>query len=89
MQLLVFVTGLVRRSYLAIALPVGFAVAALSAVAFWVGYTMAYARWEDDEEPTIPRRRARRRLTRHLYRHHPLPQQQLDLSDLGGVDVSE
>ena len=57
-QLLVFVTGLVRRSYLAIALPVGFAVAALSAVAFWVGYTMAYARWEDDEEPTIPRRRA-------------------------------
>ena len=57
-QLLVFVTGLVRRSYLAIALPVGFAVAALSAVAFWVGYTMAYARWEDDEQPTIPRRRA-------------------------------
>ena len=57
-QLLLFVGAVVRRSYLAIALPVGFAVAALSAVAFWVGYTMAYARWDNDEEPAIPRRRA-------------------------------
>lgn len=57
-QLLLFVGAVLRRSYLAIALPVGFAVAALSAVAFWVGYTMAYARWEDDEEPVVPHRRA-------------------------------
>ena len=57
-QLLLFIGAVVRRSYLAIALPVGFAVAALSAVAFWVGYTMAYARWDEDEEPTILRRRA-------------------------------
>ena len=57
-QLLLFVGAVIRRSYLAIALPVGFGVAALSAVAFWVGYTMAYARWEDDEAPVIPHRRA-------------------------------
>ena len=55
-QLLLFVGAVVRRSYLAIALPVGFGVAALSAVAFWIGYTMAYARWDEDEEPVIPRR---------------------------------
>ena len=57
-QLLLFIGAVLRRSYLAIALPVGFAVAALSAIAFWVGYTMAYARWDEDEEPTIPHRRA-------------------------------
>lgn len=56
-QLLLFFAGLVRRSYLAIALPVGFAVAALSAVAFWVGYTMAFARWDQDEEPVVPPQR--------------------------------
>ena len=49
LQLLAFGAGVARRSYLAVALPVGGALAALSALAFWVGYTMAYARWDEDE----------------------------------------
>lgn len=40
LQLLVFAAGLFRRSYLAVALPVTGAMAALSALAFWVGWTM-------------------------------------------------
>ena len=39
-QLLIFLIGVVRRSYLAIALPVMAAVGAVSAVLFWVGYAM-------------------------------------------------
>ena len=51
LQLLVFLGAASRRSYAALALPVGAGVAALSALAFWVGYTMAYAEWGDDETP--------------------------------------
>jgi hypothetical protein len=40
LQLLVFLAGLTRKSYLALALPVAGAMAALSALAFWVGWTM-------------------------------------------------
>lgn len=39
-DLIVFTFGLFRKSYLAIAVPVAGAMAALSALAFWVGYTM-------------------------------------------------
>jgi hypothetical protein len=39
-ELILFAVGLVRKSYLAVALPVTGAMAALSALAFWVGYTM-------------------------------------------------
>jgi hypothetical protein len=39
-QMLLFLVGLMRKSYLAIALPVTGAMAALSALAFWVGWTM-------------------------------------------------
>ncbi|MGI8549263.1 MAG: hypothetical protein ACR2PL_00475 [Dehalococcoidia bacterium] len=39
-ELLLFIFGLVRKSYLAIAVPVAAAMAALSALAFWVGWTM-------------------------------------------------
>lgn len=39
-ELLLFVIGLFRKSYLAIAMPVTGAMAALSALAFWVGWTM-------------------------------------------------
>ena len=49
LQMLVFLAGLSRRSYLVVALPVGGGLAALAALAFWVGYTMAYAQWDDDE----------------------------------------
>ena len=40
-QMLVFLIGVMRRSYLAIALPVMAAVAAVCGVLFWVGYTMS------------------------------------------------
>ncbi len=49
LQLLVFLIGLSRRSYLVVALPVGVGLALVSALAFWVGYTMAYAQWDDEE----------------------------------------
>ena len=39
-ELLVFMIGLFRKSYLAIAMPVTGAMAALSALAIWVGWTM-------------------------------------------------
>ena len=41
LQMLLFTIGVMRRSYLAIALPVIGAVAAISGVLFWIGYTMA------------------------------------------------
>ncbi len=40
-QSLIFLIGVLRRSYLAIALPVVAAMAAVSGILFWVGYTMA------------------------------------------------
>jgi len=39
-QLLLFLYGLARRSYAALAVPVALAVAGLSALAIWVGWTM-------------------------------------------------
>ena len=41
LSLLVFGFGIMRRSYLAIALPVFAATAAISGLLFWIGYTMA------------------------------------------------
>ena len=43
LQMLAFFAGLSRRSYLVVALPVGGGLAALSALAFWVGYTQGPA----------------------------------------------
>jgi uncharacterized membrane protein YesL len=40
-EMLVMLIGVMRRSYLAIALPVITAVGVISALAFWVGWTMA------------------------------------------------
>ena len=40
LQMLVFTMGMLRRSYLAVALPVLTAMAAVSGLIFWVGYTM-------------------------------------------------
>ena len=40
LELAVFVYGASRRSYLALALPVAAAMAALSALTFWLGWTM-------------------------------------------------
>jgi hypothetical protein len=39
-ELLLFLYGLSRRSYAALAVPVAAAVAGLSALAMWVGWTM-------------------------------------------------
>ena len=50
LQMLVFLVGAARRSYLVIALPLGAGLAVVSALAFWVGYTMAYAEWDEEEE---------------------------------------
>lgn len=40
LQMLVFTLGMLRRSYLAVALPVLTAMAGISGLLFWVGYTM-------------------------------------------------
>ncbi|MEO8458217.1 MAG: hypothetical protein ABI559_10430 [Chloroflexota bacterium] len=39
-QFVVFFWAMTRKSYLAIALPVASALAAVSALAFWIGWTM-------------------------------------------------
>ncbi len=39
-QLVVFIAGVARKSYLALALPIGLGVAGISALAIWVGWTM-------------------------------------------------
>lgn len=46
-QLLLFIAGAARRSYVVVAIPVGTAVAVASALVFWVGYTMATKDWDD------------------------------------------
>lgn len=43
------VLGALRRSYLAVAVPVSIGVALAAGLAFWVGYTMATAEWEDED----------------------------------------
>jgi len=40
LQMLIFTIGVLRKSYLAVALPVLAALGAVSAVLFWIGYTM-------------------------------------------------
>jgi lipopolysaccharide export LptBFGC system permease protein LptF len=42
-----FFWGMTRKSYAAVALPVGSALAAVAALAFWIGWTMFTG--EDDE----------------------------------------
>ena len=39
-QFVVFFWAMTRKSYLAVALPVASALAAISALAFWIGWTM-------------------------------------------------
>ena len=48
-QALLFLLGVARRSYAAIAIPMLILVAAISAIAFWVGWTMSVVRtWDED-----------------------------------------
>ncbi len=58
LQMLVFTLAMLRRSYLAIALPVFAAVSAISGLLFWIGYTMVNMEadlgaldMEEEEEP--------------------------------------
>jgi hypothetical protein len=43
-----FLGGGSRRSYFVIALPIGVGAGLISALAFWIGYTRAYAEWDED-----------------------------------------
>ena len=59
LQMLVFAVGVLRRSYLAVAVPVLAAVAIISGLLFWIGYTMvtiepdlAELDLADEEPPT-------------------------------------
>ncbi len=49
LSLLMFLAGMTRRSYAAVAVPVAAGLGVIAALTFWVGYTMATTRWEDDE----------------------------------------
>jgi hypothetical protein len=60
LQMLVFTLAMLRRSYLAVALPVFAAMSAISGVLFWIGYTMVNMEadlgaldMEDEEEPAF------------------------------------
>ncbi len=48
-SLAVFLAGIVRRSYLVLAIPVAVMAGAAAGLTFWVGYTMATTRWETDD----------------------------------------
>jgi lipopolysaccharide export LptBFGC system permease protein LptF len=47
--LVVFVWAMLKRSYMAVALPVMSALAVVSGLAFWIGWTL-YAGEDEDEE---------------------------------------
>lgn len=47
-QMALFLWAMVRRSYLAVALPVAGALATVSALAFWIGWTLFTS--EEEEE---------------------------------------
>jgi hypothetical protein len=53
LQLVLFLYGALRRSYLALALPISAAMLALTALTFWVGWTMMTME-EEVEEPPAP-----------------------------------
>ncbi len=59
LQMLVFTLGMLRRSYLAVALPVFAAMGAISGLLFWIGYTMVnmepdLAELDMEEEEQFP-----------------------------------
>ena len=58
-QMLIFTIGMLRRSYLAVALPVLAAMSAVSGLLFWIGYTMVnmepdLAELDMEEEEQFP-----------------------------------
>lgn len=53
-EMLLFLIGVARRSYLALALPVMAAMTALAALTVWIGWTMMSLEEEDDEPAVAP-----------------------------------
>jgi lipopolysaccharide export LptBFGC system permease protein LptF len=49
--LVLFIWAMLRRSYMAVALPVLSALAVVTALAFWIGWTMFTAEDEEMEQP--------------------------------------
>ena len=49
-QMLLFIWGVTRKSYLAVALPMAAAMTTLTAISLWVGWTMLNLE-EEPEEP--------------------------------------
>ncbi len=54
-QMVLFLWAALRRSYLALAVPVLSALAAITAIAFWIGWTMFTDEGEETEEVTEER----------------------------------
>jgi hypothetical protein len=50
LQMMLFLWAVARRSYMAVALPVMGALAAISVLAFWIGWTMFTSESELEEE---------------------------------------
>jgi uncharacterized membrane protein YesL len=50
LQMILFLWAVARRSYMAVALPVMAILAAISALAFWIGWTMFTTESELEEE---------------------------------------
>jgi nitrogen fixation-related uncharacterized protein len=48
-SLAMFLAGVMRRSYMVLAIPVAVLAGGTAGLAFWVGYTMASTQWEDDD----------------------------------------
>ena len=54
LELLLFLYGAARRSYLALALPIAAAMTTLTALGFWVGWTMLNLEDDSPEPPVSP-----------------------------------
>ena len=52
-ELLLFLYGAARKSYLALALPLGLAMATVTALGFWVGWTMMSLEEEPEASPEV------------------------------------
>ena len=53
LQMLLFLYGASRRSYLALALPVTAAMTAVTILTLWLGWTMLSMQPEEDETPPV------------------------------------
>jgi hypothetical protein len=53
LEMLLFIYGATRRSYLALALPMTAAMAALTALTFWVGWTMLVMEEEAEDDAIV------------------------------------